>query len=239
MARTARDGPSGRPPAGGGRGRASGRGGRGRGAPYRPRAEGRGAHARTVTARAGGGMDGAAAARTAGLARAVLERARRRRREEEEEQQQQQPRERERERGAAPVSAAGREGPPPLHREDPERPGAAFASLARLMDRAAAECEVRGGARGRGFGRSAKRSGAGCRVPRREVWAGSLPRRPAEGTELSPAALGSGTRKASKDIYIEVSPGTYSITATSEDMVKQTHVVDISAGQSIDLTFVL
>ncbi|NXC50876.1 AKIP1 protein, partial [Penelope pileata] len=47
------------------------------------------------------------------------------------------------------------------------------------------------------------------------------------------------TRKASKDIYIEVSPGTYSITATSEDMVKQTHVVNVSAGQSIDLTFVL
>ncbi|NXE49721.1 AKIP1 protein, partial [Casuarius casuarius] len=47
------------------------------------------------------------------------------------------------------------------------------------------------------------------------------------------------TRKASKDIYIEVSPGTYSITATSEDMVKQTHVVDVSAGQSVDLTFVL
>ncbi|NXK45856.1 AKIP1 protein, partial [Chauna torquata] len=47
------------------------------------------------------------------------------------------------------------------------------------------------------------------------------------------------TRKPSKDIYIEVSPGTYSITATSEDMVKQTHVVDVSAGQSIDLTFVL
>ncbi|KAM8807875.1 A-kinase-interacting protein 1 [Eudromia elegans] len=46
-------------------------------------------------------------------------------------------------------------------------------------------------------------------------------------------------RKASKDIYIEVSPGTYSITATSEDKVKQTHVVDISAGQSVDLTFVL
>ncbi|NXG34411.1 AKIP1 protein, partial [Dromaius novaehollandiae] len=47
------------------------------------------------------------------------------------------------------------------------------------------------------------------------------------------------TRKASKDIYIEVSPGTYSITATSEDMVKQTHVVNVSAGQSVDLTFVL
>ncbi|NXX53718.1 AKIP1 protein, partial [Scopus umbretta] len=47
------------------------------------------------------------------------------------------------------------------------------------------------------------------------------------------------TRQASKDIYIEVSPGTYSVTATSEDMVQQTHVVNVNAGQSIDLTFVL
>ncbi|NXX49951.1 AKIP1 protein, partial [Tricholaema leucomelas] len=47
------------------------------------------------------------------------------------------------------------------------------------------------------------------------------------------------TRQAAEDIYIEVSPGTYSVTATSEDMVQQTHVVDVSAGQSIDLTFVL
>ncbi|KAF1532807.1 A-kinase-interacting protein 1, partial [Eudyptes sclateri] len=47
------------------------------------------------------------------------------------------------------------------------------------------------------------------------------------------------TRQASEDIYIEVSPGTYSVTATSEDMVQQTHVVDVNAGQSVDLTFVL
>ncbi|NWX52188.1 AKIP1 protein, partial [Steatornis caripensis] len=47
------------------------------------------------------------------------------------------------------------------------------------------------------------------------------------------------TSPASRDIYIEVSPGTYSVTATSEDMVRQTHVVDVNAGQSIDLTFVL
>ncbi|NXJ01660.1 AKIP1 protein, partial [Psophia crepitans] len=47
------------------------------------------------------------------------------------------------------------------------------------------------------------------------------------------------TRQASEDIYIEVSPGTYSITATSEDMVQQTHVVDVNAGQSVDLTFAL
>ncbi|NXU04275.1 AKIP1 protein, partial [Buphagus erythrorhynchus] len=45
-------------------------------------------------------------------------------------------------------------------------------------------------------------------------------------------------RRPFKDFYIEVSPGIYSVTATSED-VAQTHVVDVNAGQSIDLTFVL
>ncbi|NWT55422.1 AKIP1 protein, partial [Erythrocercus mccallii] len=43
----------------------------------------------------------------------------------------------------------------------------------------------------------------------------------------------------SKDFYIEVSPGTYSVTAISEDMVEHTHVVDVNAGQTIDVTFVL
>ncbi|NWS07457.1 AKIP1 protein, partial [Motacilla alba] len=46
-------------------------------------------------------------------------------------------------------------------------------------------------------------------------------------------------RRPSKDFYIEVTPGIYSVTAISEDMVEQTHVVDINAGQSVDLTFVL
>ncbi|NXC81262.1 AKIP1 protein, partial [Cercotrichas coryphoeus] len=45
-------------------------------------------------------------------------------------------------------------------------------------------------------------------------------------------------RRPLKDFYIEVSPGIYSVTAISED-VAQTHVVDVNAGQSIDLTFVL
>ncbi|NWI70121.1 AKIP1 protein, partial [Todus mexicanus] len=45
------------------------------------------------------------------------------------------------------------------------------------------------------------------------------------------------TRHASKDFYIEVSPGTYSVTATSVNTVQQTHVVHVNAGQSIDLTF--
>ncbi|NWS31676.1 AKIP1 protein, partial [Polioptila caerulea] len=46
------------------------------------------------------------------------------------------------------------------------------------------------------------------------------------------------SRRPSKDFYIEVSPGTYSVTAISEDM-KQTHIIDVNAGQSVDLTFVL
>lgn len=46
-------------------------------------------------------------------------------------------------------------------------------------------------------------------------------------------------RRSSKDFYIEVSPGTYSVTAISEDMVEQTHVIDVNAGQTIDVTFVL
>ncbi|RLW10170.1 hypothetical protein DV515_00002500 [Chloebia gouldiae] len=46
-------------------------------------------------------------------------------------------------------------------------------------------------------------------------------------------------RRPYKDLYIEVSPGIYSVTAISEDMVEHTHVVDVSAGQSVNLTFVL
>ncbi|NWS94266.1 AKIP1 protein, partial [Mionectes macconnelli] len=47
------------------------------------------------------------------------------------------------------------------------------------------------------------------------------------------------TRQASKDLYIEVSPGIYSVTAISDNMGQQTLVVDVNAGQSVDVTFVL
>ncbi|XP_053127204.1 A-kinase-interacting protein 1 isoform X2 [Hemicordylus capensis] len=41
-----------------------------------------------------------------------------------------------------------------------------------------------------------------------------------------------------KDIYIEVNPGTYTVSAFShEDKIKQTHLVNIQPGQSINLTF--
>ncbi|NWJ02412.1 AKIP1 protein, partial [Crypturellus undulatus] len=80
-----------------------------------------------------------------------------------------------------------------------------------------------------------------CRYHSRQAGEGGLEAAEEEVSAFSPAPMIilRLDMKASKDIYIEVSPGTYSITATSEDMVKQTHVVDVSAGQSVDLTFVL
>ncbi|XP_028357335.1 A-kinase-interacting protein 1 isoform X3 [Physeter macrocephalus] len=41
----------------------------------------------------------------------------------------------------------------------------------------------------------------------------------------------------SKDLYIEVYPGTYSITVGVNDLTKKTHVVAVDSGQSVDLVF--
>ncbi|XP_004470319.1 A-kinase-interacting protein 1 isoform X1 [Dasypus novemcinctus] len=41
----------------------------------------------------------------------------------------------------------------------------------------------------------------------------------------------------SKDLYIEVYPGTYSVTVGSNDLTKRTHVVAVDSGQSVDLVF--
>ncbi|XP_053417407.1 A-kinase-interacting protein 1 isoform X2 [Nycticebus coucang] len=49
-----------------------------------------------------------------------------------------------------------------------------------------------------------------------------------------------GTSQAqniSKDLYIEVYPGTYSVTVGASDLTKKTHVVAVDSGQSIDLVF--
>ncbi|KAM9223510.1 A-kinase-interacting protein 1 [Leptosomus discolor] len=164
-------------------------------------------------------MEEARAGRTAGLAREVLERARRRRR---------------RPAGRVPGSAP---------EEDSERLSAAFASIVNLMNQATKECE------------KYYSFMAACRCKEHEIkhicryhgrQAGERELRPSEEERTeAPVAPSQAqtcqqhTRKASKDIYIEVSPGTYSVTATSEDMVQQTHVVDVNAGQSVDLTFVL
>ncbi|KAM6359581.1 A-kinase-interacting protein 1 isoform 5-T5 [Alca torda] len=125
--------------------------------------------------------------------------------------------------------------------EDSERLSAAFTSIVNLMNQATRECE------------KYYSFTAACRCKEHEIkhicrYHGrqeiKVESSEEEMTEASVAASQAQTcqqhaRKASKDIYIEVSPGTYSVTATSEDMVQQTHVVDVSAGQSVDLTFVL
>ncbi|XP_012580539.1 PREDICTED: A-kinase-interacting protein 1 isoform X2 [Condylura cristata] len=41
----------------------------------------------------------------------------------------------------------------------------------------------------------------------------------------------------SKDLYIEVYPGTYSVTVSGKDLTKKTHVVAVDSGQSVDLVF--
>ncbi|KAM6134267.1 A-kinase-interacting protein 1 [Phoenicopterus ruber ruber] len=163
-------------------------------------------------------MEGARAGRTAGLARAVLERARRRRR---------------RPAGRLPAGAP---------EEDSERLNAAFASIVNLMNQATKECE-----KYYSFMAACKCKEHEikhiCRYHGRQAGEREL-ESSEERTEASVApsraqTCQQRTKQASEDIYIEVSPGTYSVTATSEDMVQQTHVVDVSAGQTVDLTFVL
>lgn len=41
----------------------------------------------------------------------------------------------------------------------------------------------------------------------------------------------------SKDLYIEVYPGTYAVTVGSNALTKKTHVVAVDSGQSVDLVF--
>ncbi|XP_030416272.1 A-kinase-interacting protein 1 isoform X2 [Gopherus evgoodei] len=108
--------------------------------------------------------------------------------------------------------------------EDSERLNAAFASVVEFMSRTTKECEKYYSyvPASRCQENEIKHI---CRYHSRQAAENLL------------QTLEQEARKASKDLYIEVSPGTYSVTAASEDMVKQTYVVDVNAGQSIDLTF--
>uniref|UniRef100_A0A3Q0QUQ9 Uncharacterized protein n=1 Tax=Amphilophus citrinellus TaxID=61819 RepID=A0A3Q0QUQ9_AMPCI len=42
---------------------------------------------------------------------------------------------------------------------------------------------------------------------------------------------------ASEDFYIELSPGTYAITASMPESQQQTRLVSVKAGESVNLTF--
>ncbi|KAF6101928.1 A-kinase interacting protein 1 [Phyllostomus discolor] len=46
-----------------------------------------------------------------------------------------------------------------------------------------------------------------------------------------------GADNISKDLYIEVYPGTYSVTVGANDLTKKTQVVAVDSGQSVDLVF--
>ncbi|KAM9015335.1 A-kinase-interacting protein 1 isoform 2-T2 [Ara ararauna] len=110
--------------------------------------------------------------------------------------------------------------------EDSERLSAAFASIVNLMNQASKECE------------KYYSSMATCTCKEHEIkHICKYHAKKAGKRELESSV--EKARQGSEDIYIEVSPGFYSVTATSEDMVQQTHMVDVHAGQSIDLTFVL
>ncbi|XP_034625965.1 A-kinase-interacting protein 1 isoform X1 [Trachemys scripta elegans] len=134
--------------------------------------------------------------------------------------------------------------PPALHRdteEDSERLNAAFASVVEFMSRTTKECEKYYSyvPASRCQENEIKHI---CRYHSRQAAENLLQTLEQEKNETSPVSNPAEipkqlARKASKDLYIEVSPGTYSVTATSDDMVKQTHMVDVNAGQSIDLTF--
>ncbi|NXS07816.1 AKIP1 protein, partial [Neodrepanis coruscans] len=83
-----------------------------------------------------------------------------------------------------------------------------------------------------------------CKYHGRQVGERELESVEEERTEVSiapsqPDTCQQRTRKSSKDFYVEVSPGIYSVSAISENAVQQTHIVDVGAGQSVDLTFVL
>ncbi|XP_041320585.1 A-kinase-interacting protein 1 isoform X2 [Pyrgilauda ruficollis] len=158
-------------------------------------------------------MEVARAGRSAGMARDVLQRARR--------------------RSAGAFPAPDR---------DRERLNAAFASILNLMREVSKECEKCYGSMAANkckeneikhfckyHGKSVERRVDPTEEERTE---GSVEPSQAQTCQQRP-------RRPSKDFYIEVSPGIYSVTAISEDMVEQTHVVDVNAGQSVDLTFVL
>ncbi|KAM4898004.1 A-kinase-interacting protein 1 [Sylvia borin] len=145
-------------------------------------------------------------------------------------------------RAAGPPGHAAAPSPAPRQDEDRERLSAAFASIKKLMKGISKECERYYGAMAinkckeneiqhfcKYHGKAAERRTHSTEEKRTE---GSRKRSKAQTSQQSP-------RRPSKDFYIEVSPGTYSVTAISEDMVEQTHVVNVNAGQTIDVTFVL
>ncbi|XP_073401301.1 A-kinase-interacting protein 1 [Dendrobates tinctorius] len=76
-----------------------------------------------------------------------------------------------------------------------------------------------------------------CRIHcRRRQRVPGKPPPPASSSTAGPFQS-SVTSRDPRDISIEVAPGTYSISASSSNYHKQTHLLNITPGQSVDLTF--
>ncbi|XP_040266151.1 A-kinase-interacting protein 1 [Bufo bufo] len=66
----------------------------------------------------------------------------------------------------------------------------------------------------------------------------TMPLKPQTGwTSAAAPPQSSGRNRDPRDVYIEVAPGTYRISARSPNLQSQTHLVNITPGQSVDLTF--
>ncbi|KAI3371022.1 hypothetical protein L3Q82_023671 [Scortum barcoo] len=123
----------------------------------------------------------------------------------------------------------------PLKRAHSERDGV-FAALAGLMAQTTYQCK--------------RFYESGCCTEPTHTERNHVSRfhtRPAAGTTTSalsatihvraPPNQGRSSSVADEDFYIEVSPGTYAITAGLPDSQHQTQLVSVRAGESVDLTF--
>ncbi|XP_064221267.1 A-kinase-interacting protein 1 isoform X2 [Aotus nancymaae] len=186
------------------------------------------------------GVDRRSLQRSARLALEVLERAKRRAVDW---------RALERPRGCMGVFA--REAPHlerPPREERPPTLSASFRTMAEFMDYTSSQCgkyyssvPEEGGAthvyryhRGKSKLHMCSDTGNGQRKDRRKtsVGPGDIYQVSEHAPEASQAA-----ENVSKDLYIEVYPGTYSVTVGSDDLTKKTHVVAVDSGQTVDLVF--
>ncbi|EHB13077.1 Proline-rich protein BCA3 [Heterocephalus glaber] len=125
---------------------------------------------------------------------------------------------------------------------------ASFRIMAEFMDYTSSQCgkyyssvPEEGGAthvyryhRGKSQQHVCSNTGYGQRIDREKTFLdqGGIYRTSEPDSETSQPA-----ENISKDLYIEVYPGTYSVTVASNALTKKTHVVAVDSGQSVDLVF--
>ncbi|XP_040845096.1 A-kinase-interacting protein 1 isoform X2 [Ochotona curzoniae] len=165
------------------------------------------------------GVDRRALQRSARLGREVLERAKRRA---VDWPSQERPR-----GGSGALPQAATPAACPLHLVQEEREerfptlSASFRTMAEFMDYTSSQC-------GKYYSSVPEDGGTAhvCRYHRRK------PK-----LHVCSEAGDSEATDTSKDLYIEVFPGTYSVTVSSNAFTGKTHVVAVDLGQSVDLVF--